>query len=203
MGKRWQKKRKNEHFYKKAKNEGYRSRAAYKLKQLDDKFEIFDQGDVVVDLGAAPGGWLQVVRENVGDDGYVVGVDLEPIEKLGYKNTKTLQADVTDSEIGKTILKELPRPADVILSDASPDISGIWDVDHARSIGLARAALNLSGELLAPGGKILVKVFQGEMFNEFSKEVKNSFKFQKASKPEASRKESAEIYVIGKGFSPR
>lgn len=203
MGKRWQKKRKKEHFYKKAKKEGYRSRAAYKLKQLDDKFEILEPGEVVVDLGAAPGGWMQAAREKVGDEGYVIGVDLEPIEELGYENVKTLQADITDPNIGKTILKDLPRPADVIISDASPDISGIWDVDHARSIGLARAALNLSGDVLVPGGNLLIKVFQGEMFNEFVKEVKNSFKFHKASKPDASRKESSEIYVIGKSFSSK
>lgn len=203
MGKRWQKKRKKEHFYKKAKKEGYRSRAAYKLKQLDDKFEILEPGEVVVDLGAAPGGWMQAAREKVGDEGYVIGVDLEPIEELGYENVKTLQADITDPDIGKTILKDLPRPADVIISDASPDISGIWDVDHARSIGLARAALNLSGDVLVPGGNLLIKVFQGEMFNEFVMEVKNSFKFHKASKPDASRKESSEIYVIGKSFSSK
>lgn len=202
MGKRWQQKRKNEHFYKKAKKEGYRGRAAYKLKQLNDKYDLLKPGDAVLDLGSAPGSWLQVAREIVGEEGFVLGVDLEPIENLDRENVKTIQADITDSKTSEVIQKNIPRPPNVILSDASPNISGIWDVDHARSVGLARAALNLSSELLQPGGNVLIKVFQGEIFNDFLKEVKRTFDFCKASEPKASRKESAETYVVGRGFSP-
>lgn len=202
MGRRWQKKRKEEHFYRKAKREGYRSRASYKLKQLDEKYELLGRGDVAVDLGAAPGGWLQVAREKVGEKGFVLGVDLESIEELDYQNVETVQADITEPETEDLIRENLPRPPDIILSDASPDISGIWDVDHARSVGLARATLNLSRGLLEVGGNVLIKVFQGELFDDLMKDAKGIFDFHKASTPKASRKGSAEIYVIGKGFSP-
>lgn len=202
MGKRWQNKRKNEHYYKKAKREGYRSRATYKLLQLDEKFEILNPGDIVLDLGAAPGGWLQMAREKVGEEGFVLGVDLEPIDGLDYQNVKSLVADVTEMETEDVIRKNLPDSPDVVLSDAAPDISGIWDVDHARSVGLARSALNISRRLLRPGGNVLIKIFQGEFFNDFMSDFKNSFDFYKSSKPEASRKESAETYVIAKEFRP-
>lgn len=201
MGKRWQEKRKNEHYYKKAKKEGYRSRASYKLEQLDEKYEILESGDVVVDLGAAPGGWLQIACEKVGEEGFVLGIDLEPIEELEYPNVKSLRGDITEMETKDLIGENLPQSPDAILSDASPDISGIWDVDHARSVELGRATLNLARELLKPGGNVLIKVFQGEFFDDLMKDTKESFSFHKASKPEASRKESAEIYIIGKNFS--
>lgn len=202
MGRRWQQKRKNEHYYKKAKKEGYRSRASYKLEQLNEKYEILESGDVVVDLGAAPGGWLQIAREKVGKDGFVLGIDLEPIEKLEYSNVKSIQGDITEMKTKALIEENLPQPPNAILSDASPDISGTWDVDHARSVGLGRATLNIARELLKPGGNVLIKVFQGELFDDLMKDAKESFNFSKASKPEASRKESAEIYIIGKDFSP-
>lgn len=202
MGKRWQKKRKKEHFYKKAKKEGYRSRASYKLKQLNDKYGVLKPSDIVVDLGAAPGGWLQVAREKVGEDGFVLGVDLEEIEELDHPNVRSIQDDITDEETKNRIRENLPDAPNVILSDASPDISGIWDVDHARSIDLSRNALNLAQEFLVPGGNVLIKVFQGEFFEDLLNDVEKCFEFHKSSKPEASRKESAEIYIIGKGFSP-
>lgn len=201
MGKRWQSKRKNEHFYKKAKREGYRSRASYKLLQLGDKYELIEPGDVVLDLGAAPGGWLQVVGERIGEKGFGLGVDLEPIEELDYENVKTIQADITEPETKKLIQENLPGPPDLVISDASPAISGIWDVDHARSIEIARAALDISVDLLQPGGSVLVKVFQGEFLSELREDFRNRFDFFKATKPDASRKESAEIYLVGKGFS--
>ncbi|KXA91299.1 hypothetical protein AKJ63_01665 [candidate division MSBL1 archaeon SCGC-AAA259D18] len=202
MGKRWQKKRKNEHYYKKAKKEGYRSRAAYKLKQLDEKYGLLRENDVTVDLGAAPGGWLQVVREKVGREGFVLGVDLEPIEKLDYENVETIRADITEEGTEDLILKNLPRKPDVILSDASPNISGVWEVDHARSVELGRSALSLARELLGREGNVLIKVFQGKFFEKLKEEAREDFNFLKASKPKASRKRSAEIYIIGKGFIP-
>ncbi|KXA92237.1 23S rRNA methyltransferase [candidate division MSBL1 archaeon SCGC-AAA259E19] len=200
MGKRWQEKRKNEHYYKKAKKEGYRSRAAYKLKQLHEKYDLLAKDDVTVDLGAAPGGWLQVAREKVGREGFVLGIDLEPIEELDYENVKTIQADITEEGIEELILKNLPRRPKVILSDASPNISGVWEVDHARSVDLGRSALSLAQELFDHEGNILIKVFQGKFFEELKREARKDFDFLKASKPEASRKRSAEIYLIGKGF---
>jgi 23S rRNA (uridine2552-2'-O)-methyltransferase len=186
-----------------AKSVGYRSRASFKLKELDKRYGLLRRGGVVVDLGAAPGGWLQVARERVGDGGFVLGVDLHQIAKLPYENIDTLAADITDEATPELILKMLPRPANIVLSDAAPKISGVWDVDHARSIELARAALAIAGAILAPGGKLLVKAFQGELFNNFVSDVKTKFSFVKISKPAASRKGSAEAYVIAKGFASR
>ena len=199
LGKRWVSERKREHFYRMAKREGYRSRAAFKIKQLDRRYGLLRKRDVVVDLGAAPGGWLQAAREAVGDHGFVLGVDLQPIAKLPYENVSTLVADITKPETRELIKAALPRSANIVISDASPSISGVWGVDHLRSIELARAALGIA-EVLAPGGKLLVKVFQGESLDEFLSEVKQGFEFVKVSKPIASRKGSAEVYVIAKGF---
>jgi len=192
--------RKREHFYRMAKRAGYRSRAAYKLEQLSERYDLLRRGDVVVDLGAAPGGWLQVAREAVGSGGFVLGVDLQEIAKLPYPNVKTLVANITDVSTPGLIGNNLPRAADVVLSDASPKISGVWSVDHARSVELARAALTIAERVLAPGGRSLIKVFQGEFFEDFVGEVREKFEFVKISKPPASRKGSAEAYVIAKGF---
>lgn len=192
--------RKREHFYRMAKREGYRSRAAYKIKQLNERYNLLQHGEVVVDIGAAPGGWLQVAREEVGQDGFVLGVDLQEIAKLPYENVKTIVADITDASTPELTRNNLPRAANVILSDASPKISGVWSVDHARSVEIARATLTIAEQVLAPGGRMLVKVFQGEFFKGFVSEVREKFGFVKISKPPASRKGSAEAYVIAKGF---
>jgi len=183
-----------------AKREGYRSRAAFKIKQLDRRYGLFRRGDVVVDLGAAPGGWLQATRERVGNEGFVLGIDLQPIAKLPYENVTTLVVDITDPATPTLIKTKLPRAADVVTSDASPQISGVWDVDHARSMELARGALTIADAVLAQGGKLLIKVFQGEMLDDLLAEIRLKFEFVKASKPMASRKGSAEIYVIAKEF---
>jgi len=195
-----QRERKREHFYRMAKRAGYRSRAAYKIKQLSERYNLLQRGNVVVDLGAAPGGWLQVAREEVGQEGFVLGVDLQKITKLPYENIKTIVADITDTSTPELTRTNLPRAANVVLSDASPKISGVWSVDHARSVELARAALTIAEQVLAPGGRLLVKVFQGEFFEGFVGEVRRKFEFVKISKPPASRKGSAEAYVIAKGF---
>lgn len=200
MDKGYRRERKQDYFYRKAKELKLRSRAAFKLRQLDDRYKLLRRGDVVVDLGAAPGGWLQVARERIGDEGFVLGVDLQQIAKLPHANVKTVVADITDSSTPELIRGNLPRPADAVLSDASPKISGVWSVDHSRSIELARTALTIAGNVLAQGGKLLIKVFQGELFQEFVGEVKEKFGFIKISKPPASRKGSAEAYVIAKGF---
>ncbi len=200
MGKRWEQKRKNDHFYKKAKEEGYRSRAAYKLKQLDEKYNILQNSDTVLDLGSAPGGWLQVAREKVGEEGFVLGIDLEEIEKFQYSNIRTITADITEPETINLIQKNLPKSPNVILSDASPNISGVWDVDHARSIELGRTCLSIAEKSFQTKGNILIKVFQGEFFTDLLNEAKQKFDFCKSSKPEASRDESAEIYIVGKNF---
>jgi 23S rRNA (uridine2552-2'-O)-methyltransferase len=200
MDKGYRCERKQDYFYRKAKELKLRSRAAFKLRQLDDRYNLLRRGDIVVDLGAAPGGWLQVALERVGNEGFVLGIDLQHIAKLPLANVKTLVADITDPLTPELIRGNLPHSADVVLSDASPKISGVWSVDHSRSIELARAALTIAGNVLVQGGKLLIKVFQGELFQEFVGEVKEKFEFIKISKPPASRKGSAESYVIAKGF---
>ncbi|OKY79228.1 MAG: 23S rRNA U2552 (ribose-2'-O)-methylase RlmE/FtsJ [Candidatus Methanohalarchaeum thermophilum] len=188
--------KRKDRYWKKAKREGYRARSSYKLKQINDKFDILEKGDSVVDLGAAPGGWLQVAKEITGGN-QVLGIDRVQISSL--EGVKTVKADINSEEIIKTI-KDKIGEVDVVLSDVSPDLSGNWNVDHARSIDLSRRALEISKHILKPRGNLLVKVFQGDMYNKFYKEVKNNFGFVKATSPDASRDESAEIYVIGKNF---
>ncbi len=185
---------KKDRYYKKAKKEGYRSRASYKLLQIQRRFEVIHQNDVVVDLGAAPGGWLQVIKDL---NATAIGVDLQRIAPI--EGVTTVRGNITDSETVEKI-QNVARKVDVVISDAAPNLSGIWSVDHARSIELSISALNIAKEILKPGGGFIVKVFQGDMFDEFLKMVRENFSFVKAFNPEASRKQSAEIYIIGKKF---
>jgi 23S rRNA (uridine2552-2'-O)-methyltransferase len=180
--------------------QNYRSRASFKLKQLNQRYGLLRRGDVVVDLGAAPGGWMQVALEEVGEEGFVLGVDVQRIEKFPQKNVATLVADITSPTVREKIREMLPRPADAVISDASPSISGVWDLDQARSVELVKAALEIAEAVLAPGGNFLAKVFQGAMMADFLELVRKRFDFVKVSKPLASRKGSAEVYVIAKGF---
>jgi 23S rRNA (uridine2552-2'-O)-methyltransferase len=188
-----------DYYYKKAKQEKYRSRAAYKLKQLNGKFRILKKGDVVLDLGAAPGGWLQVLREMVGEKGFVLGVDLNEIRPLKIENVRAIKGDFTRPEIIDEI-KNTIKSADVVVSDASPDISGVWDIDHFRSVELSRNALTLAKDILKPGGNFLIKIFQGAETDDFFMEVKEAFNYTKRTKPKASRDASSEIYIVGKGL---
>jgi 23S rRNA (uridine2552-2'-O)-methyltransferase len=188
-----------DYYYKKAKKEKYRSRAAYKLKQLNKKFGLIKKGDKVLDLGAAPGGWMQVSRELIGDEGFVLGVDLKEIKEFPQENVKTILGDFTKKETFEEIKSIMPR-ADVVISDASPEISGAWDIDHFRSVELCRNALEISKKILRPGGNLLLKIFQGKEAQEFFEEVKKNFRYTKRTKPKASRGKSAEIYIIAKGF---
>jgi len=177
-----------------AKEEGYRARSAYKLLQMNEKFHIIKKGDCVVDLGAAPGGWLQVAREISG--GKVVGVDLEEIEAL--PGVTTFQADITEESTMDLIREALGGSADVVICDAAPSLSGAWDRDHAISIDLARSAMRAAKRLLKPRGNFAVKVFQGDMFPAFLGEVKREFASVQAYSPAASRKESAETYIVAR-----
>jgi len=190
--------RHKDHFYRKAKEEGYRSRASYKLLQINQKHNVIKKGDTVVDLGAAPGGWLQVAKEISG--GFVLGVDIQNIAPLG--GVETLRGDITNSSTLESIsgMIEKTGGADVVICDASPNLSGNWNLDHARSIDLCRSALDVATKILKPGGNFVVKVFQGDMFSDFLAEAKKHFSFVKVYGPRASRKESAEIYIIGKGL---
>lgn len=192
---RW--KDRHDFYYRRAKIEGYRSRAAFKLKQIIEKFKVIRKGDIVVDLGAAPGGWLQVAREIVGERGFILGVDIAEIRGFPWKNVKTVKMDITSPNIIEEILKILPRKADVLLSDLSPKVTGIWELDHARQIFLSEKALEIALKILREGGNTVIKVFQGEMMKEFLIRMKKNFRRVRLFKPPASRKSSAEIYAIG------
>lgn len=190
-----------------AKEEGYRSRAAYKLKQLDDRFHLFKGARYVLDIGAAPGGWLQVASEAVGEDGLVVGVDQNPIENLELDNVETIVGDILDEETLDEIRELLPGSVDVVLSDLSPNISGAWEVDQFLQIDLARMALKVSQDLLRRDGWFVVKVFMGPEYEAYLKDVKSAYRKVNVVKPLASRKGSAEVYLVarhlGRGRRPR
>ncbi len=197
MPKAWIQDKKRDYYYKKAKEEKYRSRAAYKLFQVVEKYRFMKDGDVVVDLGAAPGGWIQAARKTVGSRGFVLGVDIKPIAAFSEHNVRTMLGDIGDPETPRQILELLPRKADVVISDASPSISGIWEVDHARQIDLAEQALNIAFETLRPSGNFFAKVFQGDLLDDFTRKMQKHFQTVKVVKPEASRKKSSELFILG------
>ena len=203
MPKAWARERKRDYYYRKAKEEKFRSRATYKLLQVIKKYHLLKKGDVVIDLGAAPGGWLQACRKIVGEEGFVLGVDLKSISPLKEANVYTIVGDITDPEIQKQIEKVLPSLADAVISDVSPNVSGVWEVDHARQIDLARKSLMLALILLKENGNFFVKVFQGDMFRNFVKEVRQQFARVEIIKPKASRAKSAEIFVLGMKYKSR
>ncbi|MCK4668860.1 RlmE family RNA methyltransferase [Candidatus Bathyarchaeota archaeon] len=196
MPKAWIRERKKDYYYRKAKEEKYRSRAAYKLLQAVKKYSFIRTGNVVVDLGAAPGSWIQVIRTIVGNEGFVLGVDLRPIEFFSQRNVQTIIGDVTEEEMPQQILDLLPRKADAVISDAAPNISGIWEVDHARQIDLAQQALRIALKTLKPSGNFFVKLFQGDMLNGFIETLKQHFEIVKIVKPKASRARSSEIFIL-------
>ncbi len=194
--KAWIKERKQEFYYKKAKAENYRSRATYKLAQTINKYHFIKYGDVVVDLGAAPGGWIQAARKAAGKKGFVLGVDLKPIAPFEQSYIRTFVCDMTDAEAINQILSFLPGKADVVLSDMSPNISGVWEVDHARQIDLATKALKVAQQILSPHGNFFTKVFEGDLVNQYIDLVKQHFEEVKLVKPPASRSKSSEMYIL-------
>lgn len=202
MPKAWIQDRKRDYYYKKAKQEMYRSRAAYKLFQAIRKYEFVKRGDVVIDLGAAPGGWIQAARKTVGTKGFVLALDLKPIEPFTQQYVRTIICDMTEDDAIQQILELLPRKADVVISDASPSISGIWEVDHARQLDLAQKALHIASETLRPEGNLFVKVFQGDLLDDFVEKVKLQFRLVRVIKPHASRAKSSEMFVLATNFKP-
>ena len=201
MPKSWLQEHKRDYYYKKAKEENYRSRAAYKLFQAVKKYHFIRKNYVVVDLGAAPGGWIQAARKLVGKKGFVLGVDVRDIEPFPEQNVKTLTADIRDEDIVEQILDNIPRKADAVISDVSPNISGVWEVDHARQIDLAQQSLRIAINVLKPHGNFFVKVFQGDMFRDFVEKVKRCFIVVRVIKPKASRAKSSEMFVLGLNFN--
>jgi 23S rRNA (uridine2552-2'-O)-methyltransferase len=190
---------KRDHYRKLAREEGYKSRAAYKLLENVRRYRLIRPGDVVLDFGAAPGGWLQVASQAVGGSGMVVGVDLEPV-RLNEENVVTIQSDVKSPELSVKLERALPRKADVVLSDLSPQVMGTWDLDHYRQIDITLAAAALMGGFLRKGGNAMFKVFDGERFGEIRKVLERQFQRVQITKPKASRRASAELYLVCFGF---
>jgi 23S rRNA (uridine2552-2'-O)-methyltransferase len=188
-------------YYNRAKQEGYRARSAYKLKQLDDDAGLFGPGNTVVDLGAAPGGWLQVAAEAVGPRGRVVGVDLQRIEPLDRDDdvVETIRGDMTDAETRERIAELVGEEgADVVVSDMAPNMTGEYSLDHARSVHLARQAFETALEVLATGGDLAVKVFDGPDVADLRADLDEEFQYVRSIRPDASRDSSSELYLVGK-----
>ena len=199
MSKNWQADRKKEQYYRKAKRENYRSRAAYKLKEIDFKYDLISPGDRVVDLGASPGGWSQVAAELVGGEGEVYALDLarfSPIERVTF-----VRGDIRKDSVVARLLEHMPQGADVVLSDMAPNISGNYTYDHARSVDLCEHALVFALQVLREGGNFVTKVFYGDMTKGLVSMVRRSFDEVYVTHPKATRSTSSEVYVVGIGFN--
>jgi 23S rRNA (uridine2552-2'-O)-methyltransferase len=183
-----------DYYRKLAKDHGYRSRSAYKLEQLNKSYRILKPSYKVIDFGCAPGGWLQVILKEVGSSGKVVGVDIQDIEPIS--GAIILRDDIEDPTITDSILGLLNSKADVVLSDLAPNVSGIWDIDHARQISLTRNAFAITQKVLKKNGSAIFKAFEGELLNELKLDLKNGFHEAIVSKPRASRQESSELYLV-------
>jgi len=191
-----------DHYYNKAKQEGYRARSAYKLQQLDEAEGLLGPGRTVVDLGAAPGGWLQVAAEAVGEGGTVVGVDRQRIAPLAEDHGARLEyvrGDMTDAETREAVVERVGE-ADVVLSDMAPDMTGEYATDHARSVHLARQAFETAEAVLATGGDFAVKVFDGRDLDALREDLAESFEYVRTLSPDASRESSSEVYLVGKHY---
>ncbi len=199
---RWLQRQLNDPYVQEAKRMGYRSRAAFKLTELDDRFKLFKKGQVVVDLGCAPGGWTQIVVDRIQPlkfDGYAVGIDLQEMEDLA--GATLITSDFT-SDDGLRLLSEAinGREVDVVISDMAPKNSGHPPTDHLRIMGLAEMAYYFAKDVLKPGGHFLAKVLQGGTESDLLTELKTNFTVVKHAKPEASRKDSKEMYVLAMNF---
>ena len=197
--KAWMREHVTDPYVQKAKAEGYRSRAAYKLLELDRKDRLLAPGQLVIDLGAAPGSWSQVAAAKLGAKGRLVAVDILPMQPLA--GVHFVQGDFREPEVLDALLAALGgHKADLVISDLAPNISGIGVSDQARVMHLAELALEFARECLKPGGSLLVKVFQGAGFTEFLLDMRQAFAKVGSRKPEASRGRSSEMYLLGKGL---
>ncbi len=199
---RWYQERSKEGYYLRAKKEGYRARSAYKLQQINEKYNVIREADAVADLGCAPGGWLQVLVEAVGSGGTVVGVDLQRIKPI--PGAKAIQGDftvrATHQKLASLLSEDQRKGLDCVVSDMAPDMSGNYDIDQFRSVHLSEMALDFATQHLREGGHFVCKVFEGADFQPFRNDVKTRFKSLYQYHPPASRKQSSEIYLVAKGF---
>jgi 23S rRNA (uridine2552-2'-O)-methyltransferase len=197
MPRRFVSQRRRDPYYRAAQSEGLRSRAAFKLAYIDDRFRLLRPGARVLDLGAAPGGWSVVARERVGPRGLVVAVDPRAVEPID--GVRIVRGRVGDPSLAGRLGESA---FDVVVSDMSPRVSGAYATDHARSVGLVRDAFRLARSVLAPRGAFLAKVFDGDMVDDLERELSGSFARVRRTKPPASREPSSELYLVGWGFRP-
>jgi len=198
--KRWLKEHFDDEFVRRSQVEGYRSRAVYKLIEIDEKDKLIKPGMTIIDLGAAPGGWSQYAAEKLKGSGRVIALDLLLIEPE-IEGVEFIQGDFREDEVLGQLMDVINSdPADLVFSDMAPNMSGMKTVDNARAMYLAELTLELSKETLKPGGAMLVKLFQGEGFEQYLKELRQSFTKVTMRKPKASRSRSKEIYALATGF---
>ncbi len=196
---RWLKEHFDDPFVKKSQQEGYRSRAVYKLIEIQEKDQVVKSGMVVVDLGAAPGGWSQCLAKIVGPGGRVIAMDILPMDPV--PGVEFIQGDFMSEEIYAALIARIGTAGvDVVTSDIAPNLSGMREVDIPRAMYLAELAVDFSKQVLKPGGKLLMKVFQGEGFDQLMKSLRENFTAVKTRKPQASRSRSNEVYLLAVGF---
>lgn len=201
--KTWIQRHISDEFVRKAQHDGYVSRAAYKLIEIQKQDKIFKPGMIVLDLGAAPGGWSQVAREYVGAKGKIIALDILPLKISD--DLFFIQGDINDEAIWQQLLSTIREVSasgqvDLVISDIAPNLSGNKSIDQPRSQQLIELALECAGEILKPGGTFLAKIFQGEGTDEMIKSLRGAFKTVKIRKPKASRSESREVYLLAVGF---
>lgn len=184
-----------------AREQGYKSRAAFKLLEANERYDIIRPGFRVLDFGAAPGGWLQVASELVGPTGLAIGVDLSPI-RLKEKNVVTFKMDVNDKAISEKMLQAMGGKADAILSDLSPEVTGVWELDQTRQVDMTLRVLELARTLLKEDGGVFCKLFEGERSQEVRDQFRLMFKSVRTVKPAASRNAASELYYYSKGLKP-
>ncbi len=197
--------RPKDHFFQKAKKEGLRARSAFKIEEISKRFGIFKRGGRVLDLGAAPGGFVQVIAELVGPTGKVIGIDLQPIKPFNLPQVQTAVLDVLADDFRKKLSELYDGPFDAVISDLAPKTTGIKVTDEARSFRLAELALELAGERGVPGSAFIAKLFMGRDFEAFRDSVREGYEEVKIVRPEATRGASMEVYVVGlrrKGTAP-
>ncbi|HBX36898.1 MAG TPA: 23S rRNA (uridine(2552)-2'-O)-methyltransferase RlmE [Pseudohongiella sp.] len=197
---RWLNEHVNDPYVKQAQRDGYRSRASYKLIELIDKDRLIKPGMLVLDLGSAPGGWSQVVAPMVEPKGRVIASDILPMDSIA--DVDFIQGDFTEQEVFDQIMASLGgQQADLVMSDMAPNISGVNAADQAASMYLVELALDMARETLKPGGDFVAKVFHGEGYDDYVKDVRSSFNKVVIRKPDASRARSREVYLVAKGFN--
>ena len=196
--KRWLKEHFDDYYVQKAQREGWRSRAVYKLQEIDEKDKLFKPGMTVVDLGAAPGGWSQWATHRIGEKGHVYALDILPVEP--FAGVTFIQGDFREDEVYQQLLDALDgRPVDLVMSDMAPNMSGNAAVDIPRAMYLAELAVDFADQALKPGGDLLMKVFQGEGFDQLVRDLRQKYVKVVTRKPKASRPRSREVYLLARG----